>query len=73
MKAVTVLQKFLRSPNSLKLNPKYVLELLEGLLEMVGCLTGPEEHGGLVKVQDDVVEEEVADFEEDVAGLNFLI
>ena len=40
---------------------------------MVGGLTGPEEHGGLVKVQDDVVEEEVADFEEDVAGLNFLI
>ena len=46
---------------------------MEGLFEMVGCLTGPEEHGGLVKVQDDVVEEEVADFEEDVAGLNLLI
>jgi hypothetical protein len=49
------------------------LELLKGFFEVVGSLAGPEEHGGLVEVEDDVVEQEVADLEEDVAGLHLFI
>jgi hypothetical protein len=48
----------------------YVLELLQGQLVLVGRLLLLEEHGGLVEVEDDVVEEEVADLEDDAVGLH---
>jgi hypothetical protein len=48
----------------------YVLELLQRELVLLGGLLLLEEHGGLVEVEDDVVEEEVADLEDDAVGLH---
>ena len=48
----------------------YVLQLLQCQLVLVRGLLVLQEHGGLVEVEDDVVEQEVADLEDYAVGLH---
>ena len=68
--AVDCISKVLELPRQPYKKIGYRLQFLKGILVLLYSLLSRQEHRGLIEVQDDVVEQEIANFEHDAGRLD---